>query len=131
MDKLSGYIEVELGGELRPLKFGMGAWKLIAEERGKPLEELFSGLDDFEFISMVTFAGLKFAALADYTDLPAPKNVYVVYDWLNDAPPEIYKQIGKAFADSKIVGQTMRDYMAKQQGNTDNSTVKKKTPLKK
>jgi hypothetical protein len=131
MDKLSGYIEVELGGELRPLKFGMGAWQIISQERGKPIEELFTGLGYMDFIALTTWAALRCAYVCEYTKVEPPKDIIVVFDWLGDCDVETYKQIGKAFGDSKMIGETMREYMAKHQINTEDSTLKKKKPLKK
>jgi len=128
MNKLDGYTEVMLGGELRPIKFGMGAWKLIADERQKPMAELFAGMDEIEFIATITYAGLKFACLAGYTELQPPESIHYVYDWLDEANTETYETIGKCFAESRIMGQTMKDYIANVQAG---EAVKKKKPLKK
>lgn len=130
MDKMSGYAEIELGGELRPIKFGMGAWQIIADERGKELAHMFDGLNEFSYISWLAYGGLKFAALAGYTDLKPPVSVHQAMDWLNDAGPETYAAIGKCFAESKVGGQTMRDFIAKQTAEGEPSEKKKK-PLKK
>jgi hypothetical protein len=129
MDKLSGYTEVQLGDELRPIKFGMGAWQIIAEERGKELAKMFDGLNEYSYISWLAYGGMKFAALAGYTDLKPPISVHQVMDWLDKATPEIYAAIGKCFADSKVGGQTMREFIEKQTAGSDPSEKKKK-PLK-
>lgn len=130
MDKLSGYTEINLGGELRALKFGMGAWAIIAEERQKTLEEMFNGLSEFSFIGWVAYAGLKFAALAGYTDKEPPASVYVVLDWLDSADAETMAKIGKTFANSRTLGHTMQSYVDKMQSDGGELPKKKRASQK-
>lgn len=127
MDKLNGYTETTLNGQTYAIKFGMGAWAIIAEERGKALEDMFEGLNDFSFIAWVAYGGMKFAKLAGYTD-HAPDNVYHVMDLLNDADEAIMKQIGQTFRDSRTVGKTMSDYIAKMQGGDTDNKKKRSSP---
>jgi len=124
MDKLNGYIVVELGGEPRPIKFGMGALALIAEERGKPIQQIFDGLNEFSFVGWITYGGIKFACLSGYSELKPPANVYVVMDWLNKAEPENFAAIGKCFAESRSVGETMKSYMDKIEDAPENNKKK-------
>ena len=111
MNKLSGYCEVQLGEKLRPLKFGMGAWSIIATERNKALQDLFTGLNELEFIAWIAYGGMKQAALAGYTELKPPISVNQVMDWLEDADSDTMALIGKTFADSKIHGKTVKDLL--------------------
>lgn len=119
MDKLNGYTEITLNGQTYAIKFGMGAWSIIAEERNKALEDMFDGLNDFSFIAWIAYAGMKFAKLAGYTD-NAPDSVYQVMDLLNDADEDTMKLIGQTFRASRTVGKTMSDYIGKMQGELDN-----------
>lgn len=127
MDRLNGYTEVTLNGQTYAIKFGMGAWAIIAEERGKALEDMFDGLNDFSFIAWIAYAGMKFAKLAGYTD-NAPDSVYQVMDLLNDADEDTMKQIGQTFRDSRTVGKTMADYIAKMQGGDTDNKKKRSSP---
>ena len=63
MDKLSGYIEIEMGGKVRPIKFGMGAWKILRDTTGIELDQLGT-IDPLVFSSGIIYAGLKQAALS-------------------------------------------------------------------
>jgi len=85
MDKLSGYIEAEIGGEVRPIKFGMGAWKIFTGITGKSLDEMGS-INWIEFSGYIIFAGLKQAALV--SGKPVDFNPEKVFDWLDELSEE-------------------------------------------
>ena len=127
MDKLSGYIECEIGGMQRPIKFGMGAWVIVCEERGKTLKTMFNGLDEFSMIGWIIYAGIKFACLAGYSDEQPPKNVYVALDWVGDLSAETIKVITDTFMGSQISGKTMQEYVkiAAEASEDDKKKVKK------
>lgn len=92
------------------MKWGMGAWKIMSNETGKSIDKLFDGLDEYEFAALITYAGLKYAALA--MNLEVPNNIYQVQQWLDDGNADLFSKIGRAFADSKFMGKTMREYIA-------------------
>ncbi len=124
MDKLSGYIECEIGGEVRPIKFGMGAWVIVCEEREKNLRTMFDGLSEFAMIGWVIYAGVKFACLAGYSNQKPPENVYVVLDLISDIDTATLESITKTFMSSKISGKTMQEYV-KMAADADDSDKKK------
>lgn len=132
MNKVSGYCEVNLGGKVRPIKFGMGAWSIIADERNLPLADITKGLNELSFVAWITYAGCKYACLAGYSDLPAPKSIYEVQDWFDDAEPEVMKIIGQTFAKSRTNGKTISDIIAKVSDNEpEPDPQKKKKPSRK
>lgn len=113
MNKHSGYCEVKIGGEIRPIKFGMGAWSIIATERDKAISQMFEGLDEMSFIAWLTYAGAKHAYLAGYTTVQPPKSVHEVFDWIEECDDGVLSEIGSAFAETKNrQGKTMRDIIA-------------------
>lgn len=120
MDKLSGYIECEIGGKLRPVKFGMGAWKIFTEITGKSLDQMGS-INWIEFSGYIIYAGLKQAALVngDPVDFTPEK----VFDWLDEIEDETYKSIMRTLAESKVLGRTFKDMV---QAQSEPETVKKK-----
>lgn len=120
MDKLSGYIEAEIGGEIRPIKFGMGAWKIFTEITGKSLDDM-GNINWIEFSGYIIYSGLKQAALAN--GKPIDFNPEKVFDWLDETSDETYKEIMRTLAESKVLGRTFRD-MVKSQPEPE--TVKKK-----
>ena len=121
MDKLSGYIECEIGGEVRPIKFGMGAWKIFTEVTGKSLDRM-GDFNWIEFSGAIIYAGLLQAALS--ADKEHDFNVNQVYDWLDDMPDETYKAIMKTLADSRVLGRTFKEMIAGQQSEPDKKKVK-------
>jgi len=120
MDKLSGYIECEIGGEVRPIKFGMGAWKIFTQITGKSLDEMGS-INWIEFSGYIIYAGLKQAALVENKPIDfVPEKVF---DWLDVIDDETYKLIMRTLAESKVLGRTFKDMMKSQ---AEPETVKKK-----
>ena len=120
MDKISGYIECEIGGQIRPIKFGMGAWKIFTEITGKSLDEMGS-INWMEFSGSIIFAGLKQAALVNST--PIDFNEAEVMNWLDEINDETYKSIMRTLAESKVLGRTFKDMV---QAQSEPETVKKK-----
>jgi len=116
MDKLSGYIEVEMGGKVRPIKFGMGAWKIFTEVTGLPLDRL-GEVDTVTFPAAIIYAGAKQAALANNEAVDF--NLANVYDWIDEMPQDTFNSIAKCLSESKTMGRTFKDIVAE--------SVKKKT----
>lgn len=116
MDKLSGYIEVEMGGKVRPIKFGMGAWKIFTEVTGLPLDRL-GEVDTVTFPAAIIYAGCKQAALG--LNEPIDFNLANVYDWIDVMPQERFNEIAKTLSESKVMGRTFKDIVAE--------SIKKKT----
>lgn len=116
MEKFSGYMEVELGGKIRPLKFGMGAWKIFTEVTELPLEKL-GEVDMMSFPAIIIYAGAKQAALAKNKEIDF--NLAMVYDWIDEISEDTFRDISKCLASSKIMGRTFKDIVS--------DTVKKKT----
>lgn len=125
MDKLSGYIECEIGGKLRPIKFGMGAWKIFTDTTGKQLDQM-GDINWIEFSGAIIYAGLMQAALVSGRSMDF--NINQVYDWLDDMPDETYKSIMATLAESRVLGRTFKDMIAATQ--TENEPDKKKVKPK-
>lgn len=109
MDKHSGYCVIIVNKVHYPVKFGMGAWAIIAQERGKPMEELFTGLSETEFIAWITYGGIKHAALAGYTKNKPPENIHYIYELMDNLTDKQMRLLGKTFAQSKVIGRTMKE----------------------
>lgn len=116
MDKLSGYIECEIGGMQRPIKFGMGAWKIFTEATGKRLDQM-GEINWIEFSGAIIYAGLMQAALVSGRERDF--NLNQVYDWLDDMPDETYKAIMKTLAESKVLGRTFKEMLNGQETEPD------------
>jgi len=126
-NKLSGYIEVEIGGKVRPIKFGMGAWKIFTDATGKQLDNI-GEINWIEFSGAIIYAGLMQAALV--SGRARDFSIELVYDWLDELPDESYKAIMKTLADSRVLGRTFKDLLKTQQADEpDKKKVKK--PLQK
>jgi len=127
MDKLSGYIECEIGGMLRPIKFGMGAWKIFTDTTGKQLDQM-GEINWIEFSGAIIYAGLTQAALVSGRAMDF--NINQVYDWLDDMPDETYKSIMATLAESRVLGQTFKEMIAATQteAEPDKKKVKKHLP---
>ncbi len=125
MDKLSGYIECEIGGMQRPIKFGMGAWKIFTDVTGKSLDQM-GGINWIEFSGAIIYAGLMQAALVSGRDRDFIIND--VYDWLDDMPDETYKSIMATLAESKVLGKTFKDMIAGQATGPDKKKAKQPLP---
>lgn len=111
MDKVSGYIEVDMGGKVRPIKFGMGAWKIFTEVTGLPLDKL-GEVDAMTFPVAIIYAGCKQAALSK--NEPVDFNQANVCDWIDEMPQETFNEISRTLAESKILGRTFKDIIAEQ-----------------
>ena len=109
MDKNAGYMEANLGGQIRPLKFGMGAWKIISEQTGLSLDKM-GEIPPSDFPALIIFAGAKQAALADNKQVDF--NINNVYDWLDEITPELLEQIIKCLGESKLMGRTFNDFLS-------------------
>jgi len=122
MNKLSGYIEAEIGGEIRPLKFGMGAWEIFVEITGIQLVDVgeLAQSNPMKFSASIIYAGLKQAALAQ--DKSFDYNPRVIYDWIDELDQSIYNEIMQAVGKSKVIGKTMVEHL---QGS-DTTPSKKK-----
>lgn len=127
MDKLSGYIEVEIGGMQRPIKFGMGAWKIFTEVTGKSLDQM-GEINWIEFSGVIIYAGLMQAALVSGRERDFTLNH--VYDWLDEMPDETYKAIMATLAESKVLGRTFKDMIAGQETEPDKKKVNRKSSAK-
>ncbi len=125
MDKLSGYIECEIGGMLRPIKFGMGAWKIFTDVTGKSLDQM-GEINWIEFSGAIIYSGLMQAALVSGRDRGFIIND--VYDWLDDMPDETYKAIMATLAESKVLGRTFKDMIAGQATEPDKKKAKQPLP---
>jgi hypothetical protein len=126
MDKLSGYIECQIGGMIRPIKFGMGAWKIFTQVTGKSLDEM-SDINWLEFSGAIIYAGLMQAALTTGRDRDFV--IENVYDWLDEMPDETYKAIMATLAESKVLGRTFADIIKSQQPDEATAPEKKKATL--
>lgn len=112
MNKLSGYCEVTIAGQLYRIKFGMGAWSIIARERDKTLKEMFAGLSELEFFAWLVYGGINYAALAGYGGEPLP-NLMHAFDLIDEMTNKDQKLIGETFANSQINGKTIKEYLSK------------------
>lgn len=126
---MDGYLELEIGGALRPMKLGMGAWEIICTERNTTTQSMLKGLNEFSFIGWIAYSGLKFAYLAGLTELSPPKSFHETMLWIEKLDGKTMSKIGETFAKSTILGQTMKEYLDSM--NQDDDKKKVKNPLKK
>ena len=110
MNKVSGYIELTINGEVYPVKFGMGAWKIISGVTGKPITQMLIGLPDEEILALILFGGINHAYKAEYKNAKQLGNLHNAYDLTDEMTSEQMKQLAQAFLESKQLGQTMADY---------------------
>lgn len=106
--KYDGFIEKQLGGKLRGLKFGMNAWFILSEEMKEelgPLETKIASLQGKDYKDMSTedillllrynrgivYAGLKAHDLSK--GLEIDYNFYTVNDWCDDMEAEDFFEI--------------------------------------
>lgn len=72
MDKFTGYIEIEAGGKVRPLKFSVGCWLMLAEKtKMSSLNELFEKSSSYihEAIYCAAIVGYRTARMPiDFTE---------------------------------------------------------------
>ena len=111
MNKVSGYIELTINGEVYPVKFGMGAWDIISKGLDKPIAEMFVGLQEHEFLAWLIFGGLNYANRAGYDNGKSISSHYEAFDLLDNMDAEQMKQLAQAFMESKILGQTIADHI--------------------
>ena len=123
MNNLSGFIRIEIGGKVRPIKFGMGAWKYFTEVTGVQLADL-ANVDAITFGASIVYGGLKQAALAD--NEPVDFNINNVYDWLDEMPQDDYSKIMTTLLESKVLGNTFKSFIEGQPNNSDSNKKKVK-----
>jgi len=111
MNKASGYIELTINGEVYPVKFGMGAWDIISKGIGKPVSSMFTGIEEHEFLAWLIYGGLNYAHRAGYDNSKSIGSHYEAFDLLDEMDSEQMKQLAQVFLESKILGQTMGDYI--------------------
>ena len=76
-----------------------------------------SGLSETEFVAWITYGGIKHAALAGYTNNKPPENIHYIYELMDDLTGEQMGLIGKTFAESKVIGRTMKELIDAAAGN--------------
>lgn len=111
MNKVSGYIELTINEEVYPVKFGMGAWHIISKELGKPISEMFTNIDENEFVASLLFGGVNYAHKAGYEGAKPISSLYEAFDLLDNMNSEQLKQLAQTFLESRVMGQTMTDYI--------------------
>lgn len=110
MDKTVGYIEVEIGGRVRPLKFGMGAWRFVSEVTGLPMNK-FDEIDPLILPVYLIYGGAKHAALCQ--NEPVDFNAHDVFDWVDSMPQQTLSDIMQCVMTSKLLGNTFNALSAK------------------
>jgi len=113
LNKNSGYCELTVGETTYPIKFGMGAWAIIAEERNSPMDKVFEGLSELQFVAWIVYGGINHACLAGYSDSKPLSSIHVAYDLIEELTGEQMGLVGKTFAATKVNGQTMKDIIDK------------------
>lgn len=95
--------KISIGGEERPIKFGMNQSILYCEERGITLEEMSKELSGLGKDSGATLRDLFWSALKDGARVekqPFDYSTGDVADWLEDLTEADYEQFFKALAES-------------------------------
>lgn len=133
MDKLIGYTEINVNGEVIPVKMGLYALEIFCKQLGIKFNELGSlfeadenGLpmpkDLIPFLVTAVWAGANYAAKKEGRD---PYPIIDVYEWIEDigiATPECIKIVGEVYS-SILNGGTLPKEIDTKESET---SVKKK-----
>lgn len=100
MNKISGFKEYEIGGQVRPFKFGTNATALYLEHRGEKLKDFnksfsLEAFRDMEITGAET-RDLIWACLQDGARIKGEDrdfDVYDVGDWIDEAGSEIVQDM--------------------------------------
>lgn len=119
MNALSGYIELEMGGELIPFKFGTNAWALFCEGRKIDFNQIvetgvFGKFKDGEMVTSPDIIALRDLYYAAHVSamrskgLPQKLNLNSFGDLLDDTKGAILK-LQEVMLTSKIMGYTFTE----------------------
>ena len=123
MNRLSGYCEVELGGEKRAFKFGMNAFALACEISKQSLDEFLASMGTNALsIRYLIWAGASANCRSQGID--EDFNLYNVGDWLDEISSENLAVLMDTIAKSQILGGSTKTPDAEQE------TVEKKVKSK-
>jgi len=124
MNTKSGFTEINIEGDLVPLKFGMNAFLLFCELRGIELDQLDKVLAkaDPGVLRDMTFCGNKAASLSRGIE-PFFKNKEEIGDLLDENPGFITAVV-EAMMNARVFGQSLADSPApKKKGSPPRGTT--------
>lgn len=101
----SGYINIEIGGKPRGLKFGLNAWIEFNKLTGldvSDLQDAFIGIKGMGSIRALVYAGLK--CVCDIKGEALDFNEAQVGEWLDEMSQESIAEIINAVMDSQLLG---------------------------
>jgi hypothetical protein len=134
MNPLSGYIELELAGEVLPFKFGSNAWSLFCEKRKLEFHEIFksgvfgkfgtdpAGKETYESTpDMFALQDIYFFAYV--TAIRMKKEIqkfnFEEFIGLLDDTPEAMIKLQKVLFESKMMGYTFKELADKGDGKAN------------
>ena len=110
-DKIKGFLTVQFGDTLLPIKFGINAMCLLTDLLGNN----YANASHVTFLRAVTWAGLVCGG--EYKNQPFNKDIFQVGDMLDNVTNEVKEQIIQAFIDSQAIDDSK---------NIDDENLKKK-----
>jgi|WetSurSiteA1Bulk_404760.scaffolds.fasta_scaffold123609_1 hypothetical protein len=116
MNPLSGYIELDLNGEILPFKFGTNAWSLFCEKKGIEFYQIFNSgvfgkFKGEDFVPEPDIFALQQIYYFAYVTACRIKNERAAHNFesfttLMDETPGAMIALQKVLLESKIMGYT-------------------------
>lgn len=106
MNSLSGYVEKELGGKVRGIKFGINAWAIFCDLQKCKLSEVGDRMQAASGFRDLVYSGLAANCRSKKIDLDFDQ--YDVGDWMDDLKESDIEEIMGALDKSKGNDQSLR-----------------------